>query len=36
MVRARVPWSSKAAIVGSGRVLTVLGPMSWSTYRVSG
>src|SRR5665811_1979790 len=31
MVRARVPWSSKAAIVGSGRVLTVLGPMSWST-----
>ena len=28
MVRASVPWSSKASMVASGRVLTVSGPMS--------
>jgi hypothetical protein len=36
MVRATVPWSSNAAMVVSGRVLTVSGPMRPSTYRVSG
>ena len=31
MVRAIVPWSAKASMVASGRVLTVSGPMSEST-----
>ena len=35
-VRARVPWSSNASSVASGIVLTVSGPMSVSTYNVSG
>ena len=30
-VRATVPWSSNASMVASGRVLTVSGPISWST-----
>jgi hypothetical protein len=31
MVVARVPWSSKAAMVGSGRVVMVSGPIRLST-----
>ena len=31
-----VPWSANASIVASGRVLTVSGPISSSTYSVSG
>jgi len=31
MVVARVPWSSKAAMVGSGRVVMVAGPIRLST-----
>jgi hypothetical protein len=31
MVRASVPWSVNAAMAASGSVVTVSGPMSWST-----
>ena len=36
MVRANVPWLSKASRVASGKVFTDCGPMSESTYNVSG
>ena len=35
-VRASVPWSANASMVASGSVFTVSGPISLSTYSVSG